>query len=72
MLAVSVAAPSAANTGAFQGNKHSLKRSCKVFGDVAVAEVVATVSGHLLHLPLASSILSQLPELQLFCEDEAQ
>lgn len=72
MLAVSVARPPAANAGAFQGNKHSLKRSGKVFGDFAVAEVVATVSRQLLHLPLASSILSQLPKLQLFCEDGAQ
>lgn len=52
--------------------KHSLKRSRKVFGDVAVAEVVATVSWHLLHLPLTSSILCQFPELQLFCEANAQ
>lgn len=52
--------------------KHSLKRGSKVFGDLTVAEVVATVSWHLLHLPLTSSVLCQFPELQLIYEDEPQ
>lgn len=52
--------------------KHSLKRGSKVFGDLTVAEIVATVSRYLLHLPLTSSVLCQFPELQLLYEDEAQ
>lgn len=53
-------------------NKHSLKGGCKVFGHSVVAEVVATVSRHVLHLPLTPTVLRQLPEFQLLWERNAQ
>lgn len=51
---------------------YSLKGGAEVFGHSIITEVVATVSRHLFHLPLASAILCQLPEFHLLWEESVE
>lgn len=51
---------------------YSLKGGAEVFGHSIVTEVVATVSRHLFHLPLAPAVLCQLPEFHLLWEESVE
>lgn len=47
-------------------DKYSLKRGDKIFSYSIIAEIITTVSWHVLYFPLATTIFCQLPEFQLF------
>lgn len=49
-------------------HSHSLEGGCKVFHHCRITEVMAAVSRHVLHSPLAPAVLCQLPEFQFLWE----